>query len=259
MRSYVIAFVLSLFSLSRAFSLSIAAEDAQKVAENIWKNECAGTMEGLTHWNKGENFASLGIGHFIWFPTETKEPFQETFPALLHFLRKQGAALPNWLNSSSGCPWQSREAFYADIHSSKMESLRQFLFDTRSLQAIFIANRLEDALPQMMENCSQKEKKGITTVFNRLSQKPDGLYALLDYLNFKGSGTSPKERYKGQGWGLLQVLKRIPPSSEDPLIDFVQSAKTVLIQRIENSPPERHEEQWLKGWLNRLDTYTAPA
>ncbi len=255
MRKYFASLVLFLVCLEKAFSLSVSFQDASKIGEKIWRNECAGTVEGLTSWNKGENFASLGIGHFIWYPAGKKERFEETFPALLQFFLKEGVDLPSWLKTASGCPWSSRDGFYEEIHSSKMESLRQILFDTRHLQAIFIANRLENALPQMLESCSQADKVKILDLFQRLAKDAGGLYALIDYLNFKGKGTSLEERYRGQGWGLLQVFQHIPSTSSQPLVDFVEAAKAVLKQRVQNSPPERHEERWLKGWFNRLDTY----
>lgn len=248
-------FLLYVLCVGKVFALSISAQDANTIGERIWKNECAGTVEGLTNWKKGENFASVGIGHFIWYSVGQEERFQETFPALLEFLHKQGVTLPTWLTVSSPCPWNSREEFCADANSSKMKSLRQFLLDTRSLQAVFIANRLENTLPQLIDHCSSEEKKRIPILFSLLAKDPNGLYALLDYLNFKGSGISPKESYQGQGWGLLQVLQRIPSSSKQPLVDFVEAAKFVLKQRVQNSPPERNEGQWLKGWFNRLDTY----
>lgn len=47
-------------------------------------------------------------------------------------------------------------------------------------------------------------------------------------------------------------------SSEKRLVSFVNSAKNILNQRVKNSPPERNENQWIKGWLNRLDTYLTP-
>lgn len=236
-------------------ALSISPQDASQIGEKIWRNECAGTVEGLTNWKKGENFASLGIGHFIWYPSGKEERFQETFPELLQFLKEQGVSFPAWLRTASGCPWQSREEFYKDIQGPKMQSLRQFLFDTKDLQAIFIANRLEKALPQMLEKLTKEERHRITTTFYRIAKDANGLYALIDYLNFKGAGASSKETYKGQGWGLLQVLQGIPTTSKRPLVDFVNAAKAILAQRVKNAPPERHEEQWLKGWHNRLDTY----
>lgn len=242
-------------SLSKAFCLSVSPEDAYKIGERIWKNECGESVEELTHWKKGENFPSLGIGHFIWYPTDQKERFQETFPALLQFLIKEGVVLPDWLTTASVCPWKSRESFYEDFHSPKMKCLRQLLLETRHLQAIFISKRLDKTFPLIVECCPPKDKDKIMVLWDRLSKDANGLYALIDYLNFKGSGTSPRETYQGQGWGLLQVLQHIPLSSKNSLIDFVKAAKEILKERVQNSPPERHEEQWLKGWFNRLDTY----
>ena len=246
-----------LIVISQVFSLSIAPDDARIIGERIWKNECAGTLEGLTSWNRGENFASVGIGHFIWYSAGEKERFQETFPSLLEFLQNEGASLPIWLKVSTPCPWNGREQFYAEIESSKMKSLRQFLFDTRNLQAIFMASRLEKILPQLIDACPKQEQKRIEHLLSRLAKDPKGLYALLDYLNFKGSGLSLNERYRGQGWGLAQVLQRIPINSKEPLADFVDAAKALLKQRVQNSPPERGEAKWLDGWFNRLDTYNS--
>lgn len=247
--------LLSLFFHAQGICFSVSLEDANKIAEKIWKNECSGTIEGLTHWNKGENFPSLGIGHFIWYPQENQEKFEETFPDLLIFLKNEGVTIPSFLTKSKRCPWHSREEFYNQINSSEMVILREFLLKTKDLQAIFIANRLEKAFLQMTEKLSKEEKEHVVTHFNLLKKDPKGLYALIDYLNFKGSGTSLSETYKGEGWGLLQVLQKIPLSSKNILIDFVQKAKEVLAQRVHNSPPERNERQWLKGWTNRLNTY----
>ena len=121
MRKYSILCLALFFNLFEAvYSLSISVQDANKIGEKIWKNECAGTIEGLTNWKKGESFASLGIGHFIWYPVGKKEQFQETFPDLLEFLQKERASLPDWLKVNSECPWNSREEFYDDIQSSNL-------------------------------------------------------------------------------------------------------------------------------------------
>jgi hypothetical protein len=242
-----------LFLIGKGFAISVSPEASQQIGVKIWKNECGGTLEGLTHWGKNENFPSLGIGHFIWYPAGKRDRFQEGFPPLMAYLEQQKADVPAWLKAA--CPWNSREEFYEQIQSSKMNQLRQFLFETKNLQAVFIATRLEKALPQMIEKLSPQEKEKITTAFNRLAGDPQGLYALIDYVNFKGEGTSPAESYKGQGWGLLQVLQAIPPSSKNIVGDFVEAAKKVLAQRVQNSPPERQEEKYLKGWSNRLETY----
>ena len=255
MTKHLFCFLFYLLFFESLYSLCISPQDAAMIGEKIWKNECAGTVDELTHWKKGESFASLGIGHFIWYPVGRKDRFEETFSDLLLFLEKEEAHLPAWLKETSGCPWNTREEFYQDIQSIRMQELRQLLHETRNLQAIFIANRLEKALPLIIEQCSDKEKEIVEVNFTRLTKSPEGLYSLIDYLNFKGAGTSTQEQYNGQGWGLRQVLLRIPLSSQNPLSSFVQNAKAILIQRVQNSPQERDEKRWLKGWLNRVDSY----
>jgi beta-N-acetylhexosaminidase len=242
-------------SLPEIPPISLSIQDAHAIAEKIWKNECAGSIEGLTCWNQGENFASLGIGHFIWYPFGKKEHFQESFPALLAFLKQQGISIPSFLDNSQGCLWNSRESFYENINSPEMVSLRQFLFNTRDLQAIFIVKKLDSVLPSMLKSAPEEQRQHLEKTFARLQVNPQGLYALIDYLNFKGAGTAASESYNGKRWGLLQVLQGIPDTSRDVVADFVSSAKEVLTQRIEHAPVERNEQRWLKGWLNRVETY----
>lgn len=251
----VVLFVVQVCYAGSLLSLAVSLKDSSQISEKIWKNECGGTIEGLTSWNKGEDFASLGIGHFIWHTANSRQPFQETFPELLKFMEKEGAVLPAWLKTTQTCPWKSRDDFYQNIKSPEMESLRQFLFETKHLQAVFMAKRLEKALPQMVEGLSVKEKERVTIAFYRLADEPRGLYALIDYLNFKGLGISPKESYQGKSWGLRQVLLGISPTTPDIVKAFVESAHQILIERVKNSPPERNEQRWLKGWLNRLNQY----
>lgn len=238
---------------------SISCSEAKKIGEKIWKNESAGRKEGLTHWNQGENFASLGIGHFIWYPQAKnqgkEERFKETFPLLLKFLEKEGATLPAWIKNSSYCPWNSREEFLKDLQSPHMQELRQFLFDTKDLQALFMVNQMQEKLSKILQHSPSEEKKRLSDLLDKLTKESQGMYALIDYINFKGDGLSDSEAYNGQGWGLLQVLREMPPSSQEPIVDFVASAKTVLTRRVDNSPPERNEKKWLPGWINRLDTY----
>jgi len=252
---FLYTFLSSHFLLTDLYGIHISEENARAIALKVWKNECAGTIQGLTSWNAGENFASLGIGHFIWYPPESNKRFQESFPELLSFLENRGVVLPAWLKKCTACPWNSREAFHAEINSSQMESLRNFLFETKDLQMVYIIQRLEKTLPSLTKDLPEKEKMDIAHTFLALEKTSNGLYALIDYLNFKGSGTSNSESYQGKRWGLLQVLQGIPPSSTHVIADFVASAKKVLTDRVKNSPPERNEQRWLKGWLNRVDTY----
>src|SRR5262245_44130803 len=48
--------------------LVLPADVANKVGHKIWINETGGDRNAIASWNANEEFASLGIGHFIWFP-----------------------------------------------------------------------------------------------------------------------------------------------------------------------------------------------
>lgn len=237
-----------------AASLDISSAEADRIGQKIWRNECAGTRDGLTSWNSGENFASLGIGHFIWYPKGKRGPFVESFPALRDYLRANGAKVPAWLASAASCPWPDRAAFQADFRSERMEELRSLLASTVGLQARFAALRLEAALPKMLAAAAPAEREKVRANFYRVASAPGGLYALMDYVNFKGEGASPTERYRGEGWGLLQVLAGMPASGA-PLAGFRASADRALARRVELAPAERGEKKWLPGWRNRVATY----
>ena len=241
--------------VGQIYGFTISIQTARTIADKIWHNECAGTVTGLTTWKAGENFASLGIGHFIWHPAGAQECFKESFPELLKFLQHQGVKLPVWLKTAKHCPWNSRAEFNANFDSPEMQELRQLLLKTKNLQAIFIAKRLERTFPDIIKNLPSTEQAPIRKIFFQLAKDPRGLYALIDYLNFKGSGTVTSEAYNHHGWGLLQVLQHIPADTNQPVQEFIDAAKAILTERVKNSPPTRNEAQWLTGWFNRLDTY----
>jgi len=132
--------------------LRISDADALRIGKRIWQNESNGTVAGLTAWNAGENFASLGIGHFIWYPEGVRGPFEESFPKFLTFAREHHAAIPAWLNQSSSCPWNSRAEFSSAQNSSQMRELRQFLSRTIDVQAQFMVARLQQSLAKMLVN-----------------------------------------------------------------------------------------------------------
>ncbi len=229
--------------------------ELQRVGKRIWQNECAGTVEGLTSWNTGENFASLGIGHFIWYPAGVEGPFEESFPKLIQWYQSRGVALPRWLVSTKDCPWPSRAAFLNDRGSERQKQLRALLAATVKEQTLFIMHRLDQAAPRL---ASAAGKRGQLVARNiaLLRQTAAGNFALIDYVNFKGEGLNPKERYKGEGWGLLQVLMNMQPAdAASAPAAFAASSRQVLTRRVQNSPPERGEKRWLAGWSNRCAAY----
>jgi len=241
---------------SAAISLSHA--DVQRIGKKIWQNECNGTVSGLTAWNGGEDFASLGIGHFIWYPKGRRGPFEESFPKVVSFISKRGAKLPTLLlrGGEQPCPWNSRTEFLRAQHTVEMNQLRQFLVDTIDLQAEFLIARLEAALPKMLAEAAPADRANVQQQFERLARTPQGCYALVDYVNFKGEGVLHTERYQGQGWGLLQVLERMHDTSDAAAVDeFSRAAKAILTRRVHNAPAERHESRWLMGWIRRVNSY----
>lgn len=254
----VLALLLALPATARAeerrgSQLQISEKTARSVGQRIWQNECAGTVDGLTSWNKGEDFASLGIGHFIWYPKGQEGPFTESFPQLIRYFQETGVEVPEWLLKTRDCPWNTRAEFMEEFNGPRLTSLRALLKNTIAQQAHFAALRLEAALPKMLEEAPKDERRAIANRFYTLSKQPQGLYALIDYVNFKGEGISRTERYQGQGWGLLQVLE----GTADPATPkgFAASARRVLSRRVENAPADRNEKKWLAGWHNRTRTY----
>jgi hypothetical protein len=239
-------------------AITLSHADVLKIGKKIWQNECNGTIAGLTSWNQGEDFASLGIGHFIWYPKGQRGPFEESFPKVVSFISKRGAKLPKLLlgTADKPCPWNSRTEFLQAQHSTEMNQLRQFLTDTIDLQAEFLLARLEAALPKMLAEAAPSERANVQEQFERLTKTSQGCYALIDYVNFKGEGVLHTERYQGQGWGLLQVLETIHGTSENGAVDeFARAASSVLTRRVQNSPAGRHESRWLSGWIRRVNSY----
>jgi hypothetical protein len=258
LRLYQCGFLAIIFCCSlHAELIKLSDEQALSIGKKIWQNECDGTIEGLTSWNEGEEFASLGIGHFIWYVEGQQGPFDESFPKLVTFLEQHNAKLPDWVRNGAHCPWKTRAEFMKNIKLPRMLQLRGMLAGTIGLQARFTADRLEQALPKLLQNVPAEKRPEIEKQFYRMAGSPTGIYALVDYVNFKGEGILLTERYNGQGWGLLQVLERMHGTEvgQSAQNEFADAAVAALQLRIKNSPPARGEERWMLGWKNRIDSY----
>lgn len=232
-----------------------------KIGNLIWRNESGNSVEKLTWWNEGEEFASLGIGHFIWYPAHEKKVFSQVFPELLTFLYDHEVLIPAWLGNPqafASCPWQTKEQFFAAFKTDKLIELRTLLSGTVDLQMQFIVMRTQTKLKHLIAQAKPKSRPKLQLLIKQLYQSPNGLYALIDYINFKGDGTNAHERYNGQGWGLLQVLQNMNYTNNNNLLveQFADSAKKLLTLRIKNSPKARNEQKFLLGWINRVNTYT---
>jgi hypothetical protein len=238
-------------------NLSISKEELSVVAEKIFKNEAGGVKNNLVSWNSGENFPSLGIGHFIWYKKGEKGAFEESFPPLVQFYKSKNIKLPKILGNNQYAPWKNKKEFDAlkAQKNADIQELINFLYNTKDVQIEFIFERLEDSLNKML--AVAKDKENVKKQFYRVANSPNGLYPLIDYVNFKGEGTTATENYRGEGWGLLQVLENMEgtETGKAALVEFSNSAKFVLERRVKNSDPARNEKKWLQGWLNRCNTY----
>jgi hypothetical protein len=237
-------------------SSGLSAAQKTTIGRKIWQNECGGSVPGLTTWNTGEEFPSLGIGHFIWYPKGFNGRFNETWPQFVAFAKQRGANLPA-VALERHSPWNTKAEFQSDFNGPRLTSLRQWLAANVEVQTDFIIARSRAALQKILAAAPASERAKIEANYHKVAASPQGTYALIDYVNFKGEGIVATERYKGQGWGLMQVLgnMRDVPAGPAAAAEFAASAKRMLSRRIANSPPERGEKRWEQGWHNRCDTY----
>ena len=242
-----------------ASEVVVSPRDFGLIGDMVFSNECGKQLDLIVCWNEGEDFMSLGLGHFIWYQKDADNRFEESFPRLLNFMREKGRKVPVWLEDMdlNGYPWKNRRELLQNLHEDDLAKLREFLHDTLPLQALFLFERLNDALPKMLKVAPPGSRKNVEYQFHRLANTPGGIYALVDYVNFKGEGVLENESYNGVRWGLLQVLEDMYGRDRDigALKEFVLNAKRLLEQRVLNAPEGIDESQWLSGWGRRLDSY----
>lgn len=248
-------------SLAGRLEAGLTPAAAAAIGRQIFQNEAGGRRSWLVHWLPGEDHVSLGIGHFIWYPAGRRGPFRESFVDLIVFMELREVPLPDGLTSSTPAPWPDRSAFLAADRAGEVEELRAFLGRTIPVQTDFMANRLARAFETMLGHADARDRAALEERIESMlfrsdgSFWPEGAYPLIDFVNFKGEGTSAGERYQGEGWGLLQVLEAMPPDHDDPRAAFADAADAVLTRRVALAPPARDEGRWLPGWLVRIETY----
>ena len=120
------------------------------IAGRIFANETGGKLRYLVHWNEGEDFPSMGIGHFIWFPEGVDAPFDESFPTMLEYVKgevDECAPVPAWLAGDEvpDAPWPDKATFDAERDSDpakgdsdRISSLRDWLAKTAPEQSRYI-------------------------------------------------------------------------------------------------------------------------
>jgi hypothetical protein len=241
--------------------IELTSVELSWIGAQVFRNECAAKEACLVHWNEGEAFPSLGIGHFIWYPGDVNGPFVESFPAMIEYLSDQGSVLPDWLAKLDpfDAPWANREVFLEASEGEPVRELRSFLASTKGHQVGFLVQRAREALGRIVASVPESGREALSRRLEALTRTPGGVYAVIDYVNFKGEGLAVTERYDGQGWGLLQVLQGVSEGQNKTALQaFRESAARVLTRRAENADKPIERERWLPGWLNRLKTYREP-
>ncbi len=251
-------FLLITLLLNFNITRPMTALDQKKIGEQIWFNETSKKSKRLIYWNTQEEFPSLGIGHFTWCPQGKKITHTQQFPALCKYFIENNITLPDWLQEAldnDGAPWETRDAFLQD--TQHREDLLKLLLSTIEVQASFMVKQLEEQWPLILRSAPKEAKKKIARYFKIMRATSSGTYALVDYLNFKGSGLNPKESIKDTRWGLLQVIAAMPDGLTKEKINkaFAESAEKKLRTRVKLAGPKSNLNQFLDGWLKRIRTY----
>ncbi len=256
----VLALSVTLFSAD----INLSNQSALKIANKIWLNEGSGKKSKLVWWNKGEEFASCGVGHFIWYTKDKPMHFFHAFPAMLRYISARGAKPPKWLTPNTPNVWNNYYEWKRAkaTNAPKMVELTNFLNRTKALQAHFMVYRFNKAMPKIINYAKDEHtRKVVEYNLKRLLNKkdatidPQGAYCLIDYTNFKGDGTLESERYQNTGWGLFQVLKHMNTQEPNKYRAFANSVRYILDRLIRVSPPKRNLKRFRRGWFNRVKTY----
>ena len=232
-----------------------------QIGNKIFKNEAGGDKLNLVFWNPKEAFPSIGIGHFVWKPSNASVSFlPDVFSEFLNFCTEKGVIFPSWLQKNKKCPWSSREDFMQRIKMGcDVRKLRSFLFFHKRIQTEFIIVNFLENLPKVIYSLPQAMQEPAIEYCNLLLSTPEGCFALIDYNHFKGPGLGKHPEYNNQAWGLKQVLEGALDKDwrNQPLDTYIESAKSTLANRVENAPIDKREieRSFIKGWFNRLDRY----
>lgn len=229
----------------------LSDDELLQIGMQIWQNQCSvwnapdtkithSMKKGLTDWDDDIDAATIGMGQYLWYPSDATNRMQEDWPVVAKALKAKGYPVKKWLLGE--CPWDTKEEFMAHFNGHKLTYLRKMLAQKPVIveQTRCDAERLDAALAKILAsvdadgNLSDVQKtnlkKVITTHFNELAmmQTPVGLYALMDYVHFRGEGVLQTERIDGDiGWGLRQALTLMNDNvigQQGPVAAFVAAA-----------------------------------
>lgn len=218
-------------------------------------------------------YVGIGLGSFIWYGDKNHENYVEDWPAVAQALQSHGVPLPYW--ALGACPWSTEAEFTAantpgSPYYDEIQTLNQTLqTDPVALDIQFRFGPWARLLrgvtpwsdtpadymfgydpvksPNAIISLAPGEAELVGANFSAIAAVKDeaghplGLYALMDYDNFKGEGTCVTEIHNTQHWGELSVLKNmgaLDQQQKDPLTSFINSGLDVLHARIVNTEME---------------------
>jgi hypothetical protein len=237
---------------------SLHPKSVEYLRERIYENEAKRNPEYLVFWSEREDFPSLGIAHWIWFPQfspnydKSSLPTQEdSFPGLLRFIAseapKLGIKIPAFLTDQNGQivlsnPFKNRSDFLT--RAEERNSLKKLLMDTLDLQTQYLIISISDKVERAIKLKTSGETE-YRRILLKIVSSPMGLYPIFDYVNFKGDGTDTT-------WGLLQVLDRLKGEGNPTVNHFAQACKETLEKRVAE---RQNDKKFLNGWILRCNSY----
>lgn len=222
----------------------------------IYMNETGGKPDALIIKNDKENVCSLGIGHFIWYPTGVKQQYKETFPGLLKELQKTDGAFKGAVDVEipPTCPWKSTSELNAAKSTDVYKRLVAGLTSPagKRVQVNYMIERAREAIAETAKEDPDSVKKMLD-----LLETEQGTYAVIDYVNFKGN-SAETEAYGDFHWGFKTAIYVMSKDETlKPEKRFQIAVETLLEMRVEEAKKlGKDESSFLTGWLKRVNTYS---
>ena len=225
-----------------------------QLRDGLIKSETGGKRENLAFWSSSESFPSLGIAHFTW-----ENEFSQ-FPELLGYMVKRGVQLPPKLkkayyDNKKQRPWKTRAEFYND--KKGREEIMRFMESSKDIQARFVIDYTMKHTKTLQSFSKSQLKNKVDGYLRTLRSSARGIYALADYINFKGAGRTESN---DKPWGVRHVLEEMRPGligkQKAAINEFTEAAIRVLRRRVESGiVPEDKTKNRLPGFINRVNKY----
>ena len=225
-----------------SIAFELTNEEKQKLGRAIARRELG--AQGLIDWSGSEDFASLGVMHATWGSEKTIK-HQNGFIKFLKYAVSRGATLPEFLKDNQENPWQSRGSFFYAKYSRdpRMVDLQQFLEMTKPLQIDFTIDRAAEACNKILADGNYDANDAAK--LSELSKDVKGVFAIIDYVNFKGEGNIADP----SNWGLANVLHEMDVAGGNEIDRFIAAAQKTLATH--------HPKYFMykTGWIVRLNGY----